>query len=107
MGLIAAFLAISVPVGIVMLAFGAASNRDWLIMSSFVIAPLAGFLLPRAWIGARRPRAGQSSRYQAVFASAVDVSGSGAANGFTLTFENGTYARRFLDLNKKAGVTGT
>jgi hypothetical protein len=104
MGMLAAFLAVAVPVGILMLGFGAASNRDWMIMSSFVVGAVAGIAVPYAWIRARRPRAGQSTRYQAVYASGVDRDGLGAASGFTLRFENPAYCREFLDLNRDAGV---
>jgi len=104
MGMLAAFLGVSVPVGIAMLGVGAATNRDGLITASLVAAPLAGLALPYLWVKARRPRAGQASRYQAVYASGIDIDFSGTPNGFTLAFENPTYARRFVDLNRDRGV---
>jgi hypothetical protein len=53
----------------------------------------------------RRPRPGQASRYQAVYASAVDVDFSGVPRSFTLTFENNGYAARFVSLNQALAVT--
>jgi len=105
MGMLAAFLAISVPIGIALLAAGAATNRDSLIVASFVVAPLAGLALPFAWARLRRARPGQASRYQAVFASSIDVGLSGVPEGFALSFENPAYAARFVALNKQAGVS--
>jgi hypothetical protein len=104
MGLAAAFLVISVPVGIVMLGVGAGLNRDEVIVSGLLVAPAAGVLLPYVWARARRPRKGQSSRHQAVFASSIAIDLSGKPTGFTLAFANDTYAARFLALNQHAGV---
>jgi hypothetical protein len=100
MGLLAAFLAISVPVGIVMLGVGAATNRDWIISASLLVAPALGVGLPWAWRKLRRPRPGQASRYQAVYVSGIDVELSGVPTGFTLAFENDAYATRFSALNR-------
>lgn len=107
MGMIAAFLAIAVPIGIAMLAAGAATNRDWVIYASLIVGPLAGVVLPQAWMRARRPRPGQASRYQAAYVSGLEIDFGGLPTGFTIAFENSAYASRFLALNRDSGVTGT
>jgi hypothetical protein len=105
MGLLAAFLSVSVPVAIVMLGFGAATNRDWLIVGSFVVGPLAGIAVPYLWMKARGSRAGRGSRYQAVYVSDLEMTSTAVPVAFTLAFENPAYASRFVALNKAAGVT--
>lgn len=104
LGLAAAFLAISVPVFILMLGFGAAINLDALITAGFIVAPLLGLGLPYAWTVLRRAAPGQSSRYQAVYAAALSAGLSGEPTDFTLAFENDAYALQFLRLNADAGV---
>lgn len=105
MGMVAAFLAVSVPVAIGMVAVGAATERDWLIVGSLLGGPLAGIVFPYAWMKLRRPRAGRGSRYQAVYVSDIEVTLTGVPTGFALAFENAAYASRFVALNKSAGVT--
>ena len=104
MGLLAAFLGVSVPVGIAMVAAGAATNRDALISASFIVAPLVGLALPYVWMKTRRPRRGQASHYQAVYVSQLDIDFSGVPTSFTLMFENAMYASRFVALNRDAGI---
>jgi hypothetical protein len=65
---------------------------------------MVGIALPYAWLKTRRGRAGQSSRYQAVYASDIEADFSGVPKGFAITFENRAYAAQFLSLNKAAGV---
>jgi hypothetical protein len=101
MGLAAAFLALSVPVIIVMMGVGAATNRDGLIMGSFVVGPLVGLAVPYAWRKLRRPR------YQAVHVSDIEVGLSGVPTGFTVAFESDAYAAQFVALNRAAGVVAT
>lgn len=52
----------------------------------------------------RKPRPGQASRYQAVYASAIDVEFSGQPTSFVLTFESDTFGTRFVALNKDLGI---
>lgn len=106
MGFFAAFLAVGLPVLLAFMLWGAATNRDGLIAAAFVAGPLAGLALPWAWTKLRRPRVGQSSRYQAVYASEVDVGLSGVPEGFVLSFANPAYAARFAALNRDIGVIG-
>ncbi len=104
MGMLAAFLAVSVPVMIVLLGFGLANNKDGLVGSSFVVGPAAGVAVPLLWSRRRRPLPGQASAYQPTYASAIEVDFSGVPKSFTLTFENASYADRFVALNKELGV---
>jgi hypothetical protein len=106
MGLIAAFLVISLPIGIAILAAGAALNRDGLVYAALLVGPLAGVVLPQAWMMALRPRRGQASRYQSVYVSSLDTGFAGLPNSCTMTFENSAYGSRFVALNRDAGVAG-
>jgi hypothetical protein len=107
MGMLAAFLAVSVPVIIVMLGAGAANNSDGLMGASLIVGPAVGVLVPYLWTRMRKPRPGQASRYQAAYASAIDVEFSGQPKSFTLTFENDLYAGKFIALNKDCKVLPT
>lgn len=104
MGLIAAFLVVSISTGIAMVAAGAATNRDWLIHAAVIVGPLAGVALPQGWMKARRPHQGQASRYQAVYVSGLEIDLAGVPSSFTIRFENPDYARRFVKLNRDVSV---
>jgi hypothetical protein len=105
MGMLAAFLAVSVPVAIGMIAAGAATNHDSLMLLALLVGPLAGIAVPYAWARVRRRQVGRGSRYQAVYVSDIEVGLAGVPTGFTLAFENDAYASRFVSMNRAAGVT--
>lgn len=104
LGRVAAFLIVGFPVFLFLLFYGAFTENETLLISSVVLGPLAGLALPPVWMKLRRPKAGQSSRYQAVYVSSIDVDLSGEPDGFTLAFENERYADRFLALNQDKGL---
>jgi hypothetical protein len=104
MGLVAAFLAIAVPVSIVALGVGMAYEIQSLIVGSLLIGPAMGIAVPWLWLRMRRPRPGQVTRYQAVYASAIDVDMSGMPKGFTMSFENDAFGDRFVAMNRDLRV---
>ena len=104
MGMLAAFLVVAVPVSIVVFGVGVANEHNGLMAASMIVGPAVGIAVPWLWTRMRKPRPGQATRYQAVYASGVDVDFSGVPKGFTLAFENDAYGERFLALNRDLGV---
>ena len=105
LGLIGSILGIGVPLGFVIGVTALVYNIDALILGSIVLGPLIAAALTLGWIKiVRRPRDGQSSGYQAVYATGLDVEfSSGKPTGFELVFANDGYADRFVTMNRDAG----
>lgn len=104
LGLFAVFFAASVLIGIAVAIVGEVIGPAWLIPVSLGVGPVAGLAVSVAFAKARRPRAGQSSAHQAVFASALDIEFSGAPKGAVVSFANDDYADRFVAANRAIGV---
>jgi hypothetical protein len=102
LGLIGSVLGIGVPLGIAIAVTALAYDIDALIAGS--MGPGIAAALMWGWIKiVRRPRDGQASGYQAVYATGLEVQSSGAPTGFELVFANDGYADRFVTMNRDAG----
>jgi len=105
LALIGSVLGMGVPLGIVIALVALAYDSDALLGGAIVIGPAIAAALVWGWIKIiRRPRGGQSSGYQAVYATGLDVEfTSGKPTAFELVFTNETYADRFVAMNRDAG----
>jgi hypothetical protein len=99
MGHFALFLAASVLTGIAIAIAGQSLGSSGLTSASFIAGPVIGLAVAIAWSQARRPRPGQSSAYQAVFVSSLDVEFSGTPKAAVIAFANAGYADRFTVSN--------
>jgi len=104
MGLFAVFIASSLLIGIAVAIAGGVLERDGWMSASPVLGLLAGVAVTTLTAKARRPRPGQASAYQAVYASALDVEFSGTPTGAVLSFANDVYGSRFIAANRGIGV---
>jgi hypothetical protein len=101
-GPFAIFLAFSIS--IVLAIVGIATERNRWTRASFVVGPLVGLALIIAWSRRRRPGAAQTTAFQAVRVSRLDLDCSGVPRGAVLSFANSTYGDRFLALNPTGPV---